>query len=196
MIGSMASIGFGVWHFFVPQVWKWYSYIASEATELVAAIRAINAFFSLSLILFGLVNSVLIYGDRTNRYSITVILVATCVLWLTRVIFQIIFPQGSQYPGLQFGMLTAFILVFLCYAVALTIVLSQKIGNQNHKDTQLSPFTIAGVDECPEGVHVPRWYSNTENKKHPFECLNIGSGEWTGSPYGDSILSLDGKLDF
>lgn len=43
-IGSSASIGFGAWHFFVPQAWKWYSYIDSSATELVAAVRAINAF--------------------------------------------------------------------------------------------------------------------------------------------------------
>ena len=49
IIGSSASIGFGVWHFFVPKTWKWFSYIDANATELVAAVRAINAFFSLSL---------------------------------------------------------------------------------------------------------------------------------------------------
>ena len=48
IFGSSASIGFGIWHFFVPKAWKWYSYIDSNATELVAAVRAINAFFSLS----------------------------------------------------------------------------------------------------------------------------------------------------
>jgi hypothetical protein len=36
MIGSSASIGFGIWHFFVPTAWNWYSYIDSNATELVA----------------------------------------------------------------------------------------------------------------------------------------------------------------
>lgn len=127
LIGSSASIGFGVWHFFVPQAWKWYSYIASTATELVAAVRAINAFFSLSLVLFGVVNILLVFGDRSNRYSITVILAATCVLWLTRVIFQMIYPQGSQYPGLQYAMLSAFVIVTLCYLVSLLGVLFQKI---------------------------------------------------------------------
>ena len=87
-VGSSASIGFGIWHFFVPKVWKWYSYIDSKATELVAAVRAINAFFSLSLVLFGLVNILLIYGNKSNRYSIIVMLAATCVLWLTRVILS------------------------------------------------------------------------------------------------------------
>jgi hypothetical protein len=124
-IGSSASIGFGVWHFFVPTAWKWYSYIDINATELVAAVRAINAFFSLSLVLFGLVNILLIYGDKSNRYSITVVLAATCVLWLTRVAFQVILPQGSLYPGLQYGMLSAFVIVTLCYLVSLVIMVSK-----------------------------------------------------------------------
>ena len=125
MIGSCASIGFGIWHSFVPTAWKWYSYIDVNATELVAAIRAINAFFSLSLVLFGAVNILLIYGDRSNRYSILVMLAATCILWLTRVLFQIVYPQGSLYPGLQFGMLSAFVIVTLCYLISLLSILFQ-----------------------------------------------------------------------
>jgi len=66
IFGSSASIGFGIWHFFVPRAWNWYSYIDSNATELVAAVRAINAFFSLSLVLFGIVNILLIYGEKSN----------------------------------------------------------------------------------------------------------------------------------
>jgi hypothetical protein len=126
MIGSSASIGFGIWHFFVPEAWKWYSYIDANATELVAAVWAINAFFSLSLVLFGIVNILLIYGDKSNRYSIIVMLASTCILWLTRVAFQVIYPQGSLYPGLQYGMLSAFMIVALCYIIPLMIIASQK----------------------------------------------------------------------
>jgi hypothetical protein len=127
MIGSVASIGFGIWHFFVPEAWKWSSYIASDATELVVAVRAINVFFSLSLVLFGIVNILLVFGGRSNRYSIIVVLAATCVLWLTRLVFQLIYPQGSTNAFLQYGMLSAFIIVFLCHIVALYIVVSQRI---------------------------------------------------------------------
>lgn len=125
-IGSSASIGFGVWHFFVPAAWKWYSYIDVTATELVVAVRAINAFFSLSLVLFGVVNVLLVYGDRSSRYSVTVVLAATCILWMTRVAFQLVYPQGSMTPILQYGMLSAFIVVSLCYIVSLFIVVSQR----------------------------------------------------------------------
>jgi hypothetical protein len=127
IFGSSASIGFGIWHFFVPTAWKWYSYIDINATELAAAVRAINAFFSLSQVLFGIINILLIYGNKSNRYSIIVMLAATCILWLTRVAFQVIYPQGSLYPGLQYGMLSAFVIVTLCYLISLLSILFQKI---------------------------------------------------------------------
>lgn len=126
-IGSSVSIGFGIWHFFVPKAWKWYSYIDINATELVVAVRAINVFFSLSLVLIGIVNILLIFGDKSNRYSIIVMLVATCILWMTRFAFQLIYPQGSMNPVLQYGMLAAFLIVSLCYIISLIIIASQKI---------------------------------------------------------------------
>jgi hypothetical protein len=125
--GSLASIGFGIWHFFVPRAWKWYSYIDANATELVAAVRAINVFFSLSLVLFGIINILFIFGDRSNRYSIIVMLVATSILWLTRSIFQLIYPQGSLFPGLQYGMLIAFTVISLCFIIPMIMMVSQKI---------------------------------------------------------------------
>jgi hypothetical protein len=120
--GSFASIGFGIWHFFVPEMWKWYSYIDINATELVAAVRAINVFFSLALVLFGAVNILFIYGDKSNRYSIIVMLAATSILWITRVALQIIYPQGSINLVLQYGMLSAFIFISLCYIISLYIM--------------------------------------------------------------------------
>ena len=130
IIGSIASIGFGIWHFFVPGAWNWYSYIDINATELVAAVRAINVFFSLSLVLIGIVNILLIYGDKSNRYSIIVLLAATSILWLTRVAFQVIYPQGSLFPGLQYGMLSAFMIISLCYLISLIIILYQRPPRQ------------------------------------------------------------------
>jgi hypothetical protein len=124
--GSLASIAFGVWHFFVPKAWKWYSYMDPAATELAVAVRAINVFFSLSLVLFGLLNLVFILSKLSNQFSIAVLLSATCILWLTRLGFQIMYPQGSFNPIVQYGMLIAFVLVNLCYLVSLGLVLTQK----------------------------------------------------------------------
>lgn len=124
-IGGSISLGFGAWHLFVPSIWRWYSYIDPGATELHVAVRATNTFFSLSLILFGGISLLFVWGERANRYSITVVLAALSILWLTRVIFQIIHPQGSMSPLLQYGMLAVFVVVFLCYAISLFLTLTQ-----------------------------------------------------------------------
>lgn len=124
--GSAASIGFGIWHFFVPKMWKWYSYIDAQATELIIAVKAINIFFSLTLVLFGSINLLLILGNNSNRYSLIVVLGATSLLWFTRVLLQIIRPQGSVTPILQYSMLASFIIVFLCFAIPLVAMLWNK----------------------------------------------------------------------
>ena len=118
-IGSTASIGFGTWHFFVPRAWKWYAYMDPAATELVIAVRAINVFFSLCLVLFGLMNIALALGKDAGRYSLLVVLGATVVLWTTRVVLQVVYPQGSASATLQYGMLTAFIVGLACHLVPL-----------------------------------------------------------------------------
>ncbi len=123
--GSTATIGFGIWHFFVPRAWHWYAYIDAKATELVLAVRAINVFFSLSLVLFGALNLLFIHGGKANRYAIVVMLAATCILWLTRLALQFVYPQGSINPVLQHGMLAGFALVSLCYLGALLLVVSK-----------------------------------------------------------------------
>lgn len=125
-LGSTASISFGIWHFFVPRKWNWYSYMDASATELIAAVRAINVFFSLSLVLFGLMNLLMAYGQNANRYSVLVVLGATCALWAARVVMQLTYPQGSMNPALQHGMLLVFVLVLGCYSASLVMVLLDK----------------------------------------------------------------------
>jgi hypothetical protein len=115
------SVGFGVWHLFVPGLWNWYSYIDPSATELVVAIRAINVLFSLSLVLFGLMNLLLAYGPGDSRYAALVVLGATCILWSARVVMQVAYPQGSTSAALQYGMLLAFALVLACHAIPLLL---------------------------------------------------------------------------
>jgi hypothetical protein len=104
---------------FVPKAWNWYSYIHAKATELIVAVRAINVFFSFSLVSFGILDMLFVHGSTANRYSIIVMLAPTCVLWLTRLMFQLIYPQGSINPILQYGMLSAFIIINLCYMISL-----------------------------------------------------------------------------
>ena len=124
--GSVVSIGFGIWHFFVPNIWDWYSYIDRDATELVIAVRAINIFFSLVLVLLGISNVLIAFRKNPDKFSSTIILSISIILWMSRVILQIIYPQGSQNLTIQYSMLIIFILVFLSFTYALILLLSQK----------------------------------------------------------------------
>jgi len=124
--GSAVTICFGLWHFFVPRIWNWYTYINPNATELIIAVRNINVFFSLCLVLFGIVNIIFINGNHSNRFSIIVILSVTSVLWITRSVLQLIYPQGSFNPAVQYGMLAMFILVTICFLISLCIIIFQK----------------------------------------------------------------------
>jgi hypothetical protein len=125
-LGSIVTIGFGIWHFFVPKIWNWYSYIDETATELIVAIRAINIFFSLSLVLLGIINLLFLYKNPQDRFALIVMLGASIVLWCTRCVLQIIYPQGSQNQVLQYSMLAIFIIVLLCFVISLIFVLGNK----------------------------------------------------------------------
>ncbi len=122
-LGSVCSTAFGIWHFFVPGQWNWYSYINAQATELVLAIRAINVFFSLCLVLFGIANMLFVYFQPT-RFALIVMLSLSSILWAVRCFFQFVYPQGTIHPILQYGMLAAFILIFALFAVSLLLVVS------------------------------------------------------------------------
>jgi hypothetical protein len=125
VLGSIISIGFGLWHFFVPSIWNWYSYINKTATELIIAVRAINIFFSLLLVLLGIANMLFVFRKPQDRFSTMVILSISSILWTTRLILQLVYPQGSQNSIIQYSMLSTFILVWGCFALSLWFILNE-----------------------------------------------------------------------
>jgi len=125
-LGSVITIGFGIWHFIVPCIWNWYSYVDKNATELVIAVRAINIFFSMLLVLLGSANLLIVLRKLQDRFSIMVMLSISTILWATRFILQVIYPQGSQNSIIQFGMLFIFAFVFCCFLISLFFVISKK----------------------------------------------------------------------
>jgi len=124
-IGSIVTIGFGVWHFFVPTMWHWYAYIDPAATELILAVRAVNLLFSLSLVLFGAANLLVVFKAPEEKCSLMVLLSASSILWASRSILQILYPQVSYRPGVQYCLLLTFILVFACFAISLWVTWSK-----------------------------------------------------------------------
>jgi hypothetical protein len=116
--GSIITIAFGVWHFFVPAAWKWYSHLPEHESELAFAIRAINFFFSLSLVLFGSLCMLYTWHKTQQVFYTKTLLLCMMLLWGARVVMQVIYPQGSVSAVLQYGMLGVFILTFLLFFVS------------------------------------------------------------------------------
>lgn len=121
-IGSSFTILFGLWHFFVPTIWKWYSYIAKDAKELVVAVRATNAFFSLSLVLFGTLTLIFTFRKPVDYFYLKILVLFMCILWGVRVFMQLIFPQGSITPFLQYGLLVIFFIIFTLFFISLILI--------------------------------------------------------------------------
>jgi hypothetical protein len=117
-IGSAITIAFGAWHLFVPRIWSWYSYIPADARELVVAVRAINIFFSVSLIMFGTLECIFVHRKPFDAFSATCMTVTLAVLWGLRTVIQIVWPQGSISPALQYGLLAVFSLTFVLFVIA------------------------------------------------------------------------------
>jgi hypothetical protein len=125
-IASLISIGFGSWHFFVPTIWNWRSHIDARATELVLVMDAINFFFSLLLVLIGVMNILLIWNEQTNNFTLVIVLAVSVILWIARSILQVIRPQGTILWGLQYGMLAVFVGVASMYVAPIVLILRKR----------------------------------------------------------------------
>jgi len=118
VVGGAAALGFGLWHFAVPGIYDWQSYVPEAPQSLVDAVAATNFFMSFSLSLVGVSNIVMpLLADTATpvgRYWLW----ANVGLWTTRAVYQLVKPQGSHNALLQWGMAGAFIVIDLLFIVA------------------------------------------------------------------------------
>jgi hypothetical protein len=116
--GGAVALGFGLWHFAVPEIYGWQSYVPDAPQTLVDAVAATNFFMSFSLSMVGLSNIAMpLLADSATpvgRYWLW----ANVGLWTTRAVYQLVKPQGSYNPVLQWGMAGAFVLTDLLFIVA------------------------------------------------------------------------------
>jgi hypothetical protein len=109
--GLAISFGTGIWHFFVPYLYRWYSYIPQAPRSIVVSIDWINFFFS--LILSG--NSFLLLLFRRRIYLKEVVSFTfygfMVFVWLARVILTVVHPWS--YDLMWKIQVVAFSIVFL-----------------------------------------------------------------------------------
>jgi hypothetical protein len=115
MAGGLITLGFGVWHFFIPSMFGWYDYLQDDPVELSRGIGASNFFLSFSLSLIGATSVAFpsLFPDSSSAN--TAWLWANVGLWTARSIYQAVAPQGTQVNGLAQTMLAGFIVTDLLF---------------------------------------------------------------------------------
>ncbi|HPK16684.1 MAG TPA: hypothetical protein PKW41_11860 [Clostridia bacterium] len=99
----------GIMHFFVPYSFNWYSYIPDAPIEIYQSITYVN--FCFSLLLTG-ISLLLIVVQRklfAGSKELKLFYVFFVLVWLSRVIIQIIWPWPS---GLQTWLVVGFTMEF------------------------------------------------------------------------------------
>lgn len=112
-IGLSMSLLFGIWHFIIPYMFDWYSYIPGAPRAIIVSIDWINFFFSLllsgvSLIL--LIHQKQIMLKNKCTYSFFSLLVFT---WFSRVLITFIHPWNIEYRFIEIMQILIFSFVFI-----------------------------------------------------------------------------------
>lgn len=118
LLCGAVTLGFGIWHFAVPALYRWQSYVPDAPDSLERAVEATNFFFSLSLSMVGVTSIVMPFITDAAEPIARFWLWANVGLWTSRVVYQFVKPQGSHSPALQWGMCAAFVLVDALMVVA------------------------------------------------------------------------------
>jgi len=117
IIGLLLSACIGIWHFTVPYLYKWYSFIPNAPIEIIRSIDWINYFFS--LFLTGLSVILLVYKNKifNKNKEILVFYGFLVFVWLNRIFITILLPMN--YNVMFFGQLIGFIIIFIIQLIPL-----------------------------------------------------------------------------
>ena len=116
LAGIILSLLVGIWHFFVPILFHWYSYIPQEYQNLIVGINYTNLCFS--LLLSGISFILLIWDKKVfagNKEAMTIYSFLILV-WLLRAALTVLEPwplEPIAWAAYLQAAVTAFILILL-----------------------------------------------------------------------------------
>lgn len=126
-LGLSLSALVGIWHFFVPLMFGWYSYIPSEYGNLTAGIDWTNYCFSLllagtSLLLIALGSKVLAgSGEGLAFFGLLVF------VWLNRVGIAVVKPWPLEpIPWAAYGQMIGAVLIATVLLTAFLLLLKRR----------------------------------------------------------------------
>ena len=130
-VGTTLSMLVGIWHFFVPWMFQWYSYIPSEYENLVVGIDWTNFFFSLLLTGFSLL--LIVFGKKvfSGNKDISVFYGFLVLVWFCRFIITFLEPwplepvKWAAY-GQQIAAFVIFMFLLIPFTYLLRFMITQK----------------------------------------------------------------------
>lgn len=122
-VACIISCMVGIWHFFAPYSFKWYSYIPGAPIEIYQSINYIN--FCFSFLLTGISLLLIIVQKQlfADLKELQIFYVFFVLVWLSRVIIQIIWPWPS---GLQMWLVIGFTMEFIFTLIPMIYLLKIK----------------------------------------------------------------------
>lgn len=118
--GMVLSLLVGLWHFFVPSLYGWYSYIPKEYEVLSVTIDYVNICFS--MFLFGLSALLIWWGKRIfeRNKEATIIYEFMTFIWVARTVVAIVKPlPTAANPWLSYGQLIGSIVIAVLLIIPL-----------------------------------------------------------------------------
>ena len=113
-IGLLLSAAVGIWHFTVPYLFQWYSYIPNEYKNLIVGIDWTNFFFSLLLTGYSLL---LIFFKKkifSGNKDLFIMYGFMVFIWFCRFVITFIEPWPLEPAAwAAYGQQTAAFIIFL-----------------------------------------------------------------------------------
>ena len=124
IIGLTLSTGVGIWHFTVPYLFKWYSYIPEAPIEIIRSIDWINYFFSLLLTGLSIILIILVNKIFDKNKEALIFYGFLVFVWFNRIIVTIVLPWN--YDLIFISQLAAFIIIFVIQFIPFVHLLKRK----------------------------------------------------------------------
>lgn len=134
-IGVSLSLLVGLWHFFVPLMFKWYSYIPSEYHNLIVGIDWTNLCFS--LLLCGISFILLFWCEKVFALNVEAITIYAFLsfVWIFRFLIALIEPWPlDPVPGAAIGQFVATIVILTILLIpCIRVLVNYKKTRSNKK---------------------------------------------------------------
>jgi len=129
IIGLSLSALVGLWHFSVPYLFQWYTYIPNEYKSLIVGIDWINFFFSLLLTGYSLLLIILRKKVFSKNKEIFIMYGFMVFVWFCRVIITFINPWPLEpVAWVAYGQQIAAFVIFLLQLVPFVYLLRKYFG--------------------------------------------------------------------